>query len=337
MTSINTIIAGSSSYAIGLDNYINFQGAQGVARPEPNQATGEVVFEQGQWWKNKVGASNGVQSTEAGKCGCQACSACAAQAYQAQSSLTVQAPPNPQETPEQVLYDKGQPEKQPANSPDSEIDQHPSQEDGQATTEAVKRPDGQSLNQEEKLELAKLQQIDTAIRAHEMAHLAAAGPYAKSGASFQYKRGPDGKNYAVAGEVQIDTSMEPTPEATIRKMRMVRAAALAPVDPSPQDRKVAASATSAISSAIQELQILKREEVEAEGRQKVVEIERAKEGSSGENSAIQDRQKASEDTGGTITIDYQQINQQRPFATQTAAMQRINAAQYQHPGLSIRV
>ncbi|WP_049824332.1 putative metalloprotease CJM1_0395 family protein [Desulfurivibrio alkaliphilus] len=118
----------------------------------------------------------------------------------------------------------------------------------------------QELSREEKLEVARLQQLDSQVKAHEMAHLAVAGPYARGGASFTYTTGPDGKKYAVGGEVSIDTSREPSPEATIRKMRIIRAAALAPADPSPQDRKVAAQADAAMTEARRELEMIRLEQ-----------------------------------------------------------------------------
>ena len=62
-------------------------------------------------------------------------------------------------------------------------------------------------------------------------------------AAFVSNRGPDGKMYAVGGEVKIDTSRENDPEATIRKMQQVRRAALAPTPPSATDRSVAAQAS----------------------------------------------------------------------------------------------
>ena len=47
--------------------------------------------------------------------------------------------------------------------------------------------------------------------------------------------------YATTGEVSVDTSAIPNdPEASIEKMRTVIAAALAPAEPSSQDRQVAA-------------------------------------------------------------------------------------------------
>lgn len=90
--------------------------------------------------------------------------------------------------------------------------------------------------------IAKLKARDTEVRQHEQAHLAAAGGLAQSGASYTYQRGPDGVNYAVGGEVRIDTSPGRTPEETIARARTVAAAALAPADPSGADRAVAAQA-----------------------------------------------------------------------------------------------
>jgi len=90
------------------------------------------------------------------------------------------------------------------------------------------------------------------VRAHEMAHMSVGGPYA-GGASYSYVQGPDGRLYAVAGEVPIDLSDAPTPEETVIKMQTVIAAALAPADPSPQDLKVAAIASQKLMRALMEL------------------------------------------------------------------------------------
>ncbi len=102
-------------------------------------------------------------------------------------------------------------------------------------------------------EISRLQTTDRAVRAHEAAHVAAGGSYVQGAASFTYQTGPDGKRYAVGGEVSIDVSAERTPEATIQKMEIVRAAALAPADPSATDRAVAASATQAAAAARAEM------------------------------------------------------------------------------------
>ena len=72
--------------------------------------------------------------------------------------------------------------------------------------------------------------------------------------SFTYKTGPDGKNYAVAGEVGIDTSpVNGDPQATIEKARVIQRAALAPAEPSAQDYRVAQSAVQMMAQATIEL------------------------------------------------------------------------------------
>ncbi|SER97389.1 SprA-related family protein [Vreelandella subterranea] len=105
-----------------------------------------------------------------------------------------------------------------------------------------KRADGTPMAPEEIEQLEQLKQTDRAVRQHEMAHQTVGGAYA-GGASYDYEIGPDGRRYAVAGEVSIDYGPVPNdPKATIEKMQTVIAAALAPADPSPKDYQVAAQA-----------------------------------------------------------------------------------------------
>ncbi|WP_083000632.1 putative metalloprotease CJM1_0395 family protein [Halomonas sp. GT] len=104
------------------------------------------------------------------------------------------------------------------------------------------RPDGTPLAPEEIQHLEQLKQTDREVRQHEMAHQTVGGPYT-GGASYEYEVGPDGKRYAVAGEVPIDYGPVPgNPTATIEKMQTVIAAALAPAEPSSKDIQVAAQA-----------------------------------------------------------------------------------------------
>lgn len=109
-------------------------------------------------------------------------------------------------------------------------------------------------------EVQRLKQIDQKVRAHEQAHLSAAGGLATGGASLQTVRGPDGRQYAVSGEVQISVSAAATPEQTIAKAQRIRAAALAPADPSSQDRAVAAGASQLEAQARAALSQQKRDE-----------------------------------------------------------------------------
>lgn len=113
---------------------------------------------------------------------------------------------------------------------------------GSASSGRRSASDGTALSAEDAALLQKLKARDRIVRQHEQAHLAAAGGLATSAASFTYQRGPDGVNYAVGGEVHIDTSPGRNPEDTIRRAQTIEAAALAPADPSGQDRAVAAQA-----------------------------------------------------------------------------------------------
>lgn len=112
-------------------------------------------------------------------------------------------------------------------------------------TEDIRVPSAnQEVSKDERLELEKLKRRDAEVRAHEQAHVSAAGNLAQGGANFSFETGPDGKRYAVGGDVSIDTSaVAGDPQATLRKAQQIRKAASAPVNPSAQDRSVAAQAS----------------------------------------------------------------------------------------------
>lgn len=111
----------------------------------------------------------------------------------------------------------------------------------------------QQEQQEQKAVIAELVARDREVRAHEQAHAAAGGQYAGS-PTYSFVKGPDGLNYAVGGEVSIDAGpVSGDPEATLRKAQIVRAAASAPAEPSPQDRRVAAQAANLEADARVEL------------------------------------------------------------------------------------
>ncbi|MDR2006454.1 MAG: hypothetical protein LBP78_04340 [Acidaminococcales bacterium] len=115
-------------------------------------------------------------------------------------------------------------------------------------------------------EVQTMRQTENKVIAHEQAHKSAGGRYA-GGISYDKSSGPDGRQYIVGGEVSIDMSGENTPQKTIAKMQIVRRAALAPADPSGQDRAVAAAASAKESSARQELSKNLREEAAAKSNQ----------------------------------------------------------------------
>lgn len=121
---------------------------------------------------------------------------------------------------------------------------------GQSTDEAT---GPNQLTPEEQEVVDDLQDRDQEVRQHERAHATVGGSYAGQ-PSYTTVTGPDGRQYAVAGEVQIDTSeVSGDPQATIRKMDVIIRAALAPADPSAQDRQVAATARSIRQQAQAEL------------------------------------------------------------------------------------
>ncbi len=115
-------------------------------------------------------------------------------------------------------------------------------ENTQTKTVKPKQENNETYSEAELDQISALKSRDAEVSAHERAHSAVGGQHAGS-PSYNYKTGPDGVKYAVSGEVSIDTSSVPgNPQATLQKAQQIKAAALAPMEPSGQDRKVAAKA-----------------------------------------------------------------------------------------------
>jgi len=132
------------------------------------------------------------------------------------------------------------------------INTHNTEETEHESSPAIKTQ--QHLSSEEQQQLQQLKSRDQEVKAHEQAHLSAAGGIATGGASFTYQKGADGVNYAVGGEVSIDTSaVAGDPEATLKKAETIRRAAMAPANPSSQDRAVASQASAMANQARAEL------------------------------------------------------------------------------------
>lgn len=124
------------------------------------------------------------------------------------------------------------------------------------------------LSPDERQMVAELQLRDREVRAHEAAHKAAGGAHV-GGASYTFQQGPDGRQYAIGGEVPVDLSTSGgSPEAVIAKMEQVRAAALAPGDPSSQDYAVAAAADALAAEARRNLQAAEAKELQAKDDQR---------------------------------------------------------------------
>ena len=119
--------------------------------------------------------------------------------------------------------------------------------------------DAAELSRASEARLAELRLRDTDVRRHERSHAAAAGAYGGAPV-FRLVRGPDGRFYAVGGEVGIDVRATGDPANTIRKMEAVIRAALAPTNPSPQDRMVAAKARMIKARAEAELRAQKAQQ-----------------------------------------------------------------------------
>lgn len=107
------------------------------------------------------------------------------------------------------------------------------------------------LDPEEQQMVQKLQARDSEVRAHEAAHQSAGA--STGGASYSYQQGPDGKMYAIGGEVSVQFKSGSTPQETIQNAQAVIAAAMAPASPSPQDYAVASSARVMMMKAQQQL------------------------------------------------------------------------------------
>ncbi|WP_289169542.1 putative metalloprotease CJM1_0395 family protein [uncultured Pseudoalteromonas sp.] len=145
-------------------------------------------------------------------------------------------------------------------------------EQQQASEDTPEEEQDQQQLELEQQQIEELKARDTEVRVHEQAHASVGGQYAGS-PSYEYQRGPDGTNYAVGGEVQIDVSEIPgDPQATIDKMQTVRAAALAPAEPSSADRAIAADATQKMAAAQAELSALADDEAQAQEPQSALSI-----------------------------------------------------------------
>lgn len=118
------------------------------------------------------------------------------------------------------------------------------------------------FDSQEQAEIRELKTRDREVRAHEAAHMAAGGG-ATGGAQYTYQRGPDGVMYAVAGEVSISaSSASNSPQAALQRAETIRRAALAPANPSSQDRQVAANASAMAAQARSDIAQERRDDQE---------------------------------------------------------------------------
>ena len=111
------------------------------------------------------------------------------------------------------------------------------------TADAAPAP-GQ-LTDEEKRVVAELQQRDREVRNEEQRHAATAGQFGGA-PQYVFKRGPDGKMYAVEGKVPINLNISSTAEDQEKALRRVQAAAVSVQSPSSGDSRAVAGAATAL-------------------------------------------------------------------------------------------
>jgi hypothetical protein len=187
-----------------------------------------------------------------------------------------------------------------------------------STSEPEKKPEestttlsarARELSAAEQRQISELKRIDAQVRAHEQAHISAGRGVVTSGPNYTYTYGPDGRQYAVAGEVGIDTSPEKKPEANIDKGQRIQNAALAPSQPSPQDYQIAAVGS----------------QLESQGRSDLVEQIRAEQAAEAavaeaERAAQREAQAAEESTDAAATPDTASIPAVTPTPAEPAAI-----------------
>lgn len=111
----------------------------------------------------------------------------------------------------------------------------------------------ESLTPQQKQQIAELKARDAEVKSHEQAHRAAAAGISASAPSYEYETGPDGKKYAVGGEVNLSFVQGGDLRSNIANAQAMKAAALAPSQPSGQDMAVARAAERMIAEAKQQL------------------------------------------------------------------------------------
>ncbi|MBB6521050.1 putative metalloprotease CJM1_0395 family protein [Pseudoteredinibacter isoporae] len=156
-----------------------------------------------------------------------------------------------------------------------DVERDGEEQEKQDNPQGQKGLDGEPLSRDEMQLIQKLAARDREVRDHEQAHAAVGGELAGA-PSYEYQKGPDGKNYAVGGEVPITIQeVAGDPRATLENARKVQRAALAPAEPSDQDRRVAARAAQLEQQALREITQLAEAERKAKEEEADIRAEKA--------------------------------------------------------------
>jgi len=189
-----------------------------------------------------------------------------------------------------------------ANSAADEGDKEDVKERVKTASDSSERSPNQLSEQEEK-QVESLKLRDQEVRAHEQAHKSVGGQYAGA-ISLSYQAGPDGKRYAVGGEVPIDVSpISGDPQATIAKMNTVKAAAAAPAQPSAQDQSVAAAAARILSEAQSELAAQSQAESKLNSEEASEKAEQAEK----DKAASSDKRSANDQKAADAAIRFEEV------------------------------
>lgn len=135
---------------------------------------------------------------------------------------------------------------------DGTVQQSAVQDDNAEKTDAEMTKQEKLQLPEVRQEIRQLQLTEQEVIKHEQAHKSVGGSVTGP-VSYTYTDGPDDQRYIDGGEVSINAKEGSTPEETLSILERVRAAALAPADPSPQDLRVAASAASRMQQVRSEI------------------------------------------------------------------------------------
>jgi hypothetical protein len=148
-------------------------------------------------------------------------------------------------------------------NPDSKVSENNAS--AQPNSDQPGQGQNQQSQEQSKQELAIIRDLsarDREVRAHEQAHASVGGQYAGA-ASFTYQRGPNGVNYAVGGEVSISALPGGDAQSRLQAAEQIKRAALAPTNPSTQDRQVATQAAQTATQARAEIATENLEELSA--------------------------------------------------------------------------
>ncbi len=126
------------------------------------------------------------------------------------------------------------------------------EQSGAAAQSSSPKGSGAELSDSEQDLLRRLRDRDAKVRGHETAHIMAASGQVVGGATYQYQTGPDGRQYAVGGSVNISMgSSFGDDEETARRAATAQRAAMAAGDPSLRDMQAAMRASNLASRARQ--------------------------------------------------------------------------------------